>query len=224
MNSEIEKVENYDLDKKREFLKEVVKDISVQYNPKSKSHIFDVHFLLPIVGDSLLYGNCKDKKGFKTYEIKDGRSKVNKTVEVVTTKTTPMDSKHIKLTNRIQHLKEVEGKSNNEISDILNSEGLTPVNGGKWYKSRLSSFYNYSKNTHPKVVRGKKIHPTGSFHYGGIGLCGTDYPRLPIFYLDFRSQTLPERSCQFLHITNSLFCFGALYATTMIFRFGIIAN
>lgn len=150
MNSELEKVENYDLDKKREFLKDVVKDISVQYNPKSKSHTFDVHFILPIVGDSLLYGNGRDKKGFKTYEIKNGRSKVNKSVEVVTTKTTSMDSKHVELTKRIQHLKEVEGKSNNEISDILNSEGLTPINGGKWYKSRLSSFYNYSKKMVPK--------------------------------------------------------------------------
>jgi len=56
----------------------------------------------------------------------------------------------MKLIERIIFLKEKEGLSLTEISEKLNSEKMFPVNGGKWYKSKLSSFYNYSKKTTPK--------------------------------------------------------------------------
>lgn len=150
MYSELEKVEGYDIDKKRQFLKEVVKNIMVQYIPKTQSHQFDINFLLPIVGDSLLYSDDRNPKGFKTYEIKDGSSKVRTEVGLITQKSTTKNSKHQKLFKMIHHLKEEKGKSLNEISDILNSKGLTPINGGKWYKSKLSSFYKYTKINVPK--------------------------------------------------------------------------
>ena len=54
------------------------------------------------------------------------------------------------LIERIVSLKEIEGKTYNEISQILNNELLKPLNGGKWYKSKVSSFYNYNKRVVPK--------------------------------------------------------------------------
>ena len=56
----------------------------------------------------------------------------------------------MKLVERIISLKEKDGLSLSEISEKLNKEKMYPPNGGKWYKSKLSSFYNYSKKTIPK--------------------------------------------------------------------------
>jgi len=56
----------------------------------------------------------------------------------------------MKVLERIIYLKEKEGLSLSQISEKLNDEKLLPPKGGKWYKSKLSSFYNYSKSNLPK--------------------------------------------------------------------------
>jgi len=37
-----------------------------------------------------------------------------------------------------------------QTCDFLNKNGLNPINGGKWYKSKLSSFYKTNRETSPK--------------------------------------------------------------------------
>jgi len=56
----------------------------------------------------------------------------------------------MKVLERIIYLKEKEGLSLSQISEKLNDEKLLPPKGGKWYNSKLSSFYNYSKSNLPK--------------------------------------------------------------------------
>jgi DNA-binding transcriptional MocR family regulator len=51
MSKDLEKVKEYPLEKKREFLLDVLKEIQVQYNPTTQSHKLDIRFLLPLVGD-----------------------------------------------------------------------------------------------------------------------------------------------------------------------------
>ncbi len=150
INENLEEVETFSFEKQREFLLDTINKIDIKYDPKKKSHQLDIKFKLPIVGDSLNYTGVVDKNGFKEYQIKEGKSVIKSEMGLVTHKSTQTDSKKMKLIERIISLKEKEGLSLNEISDKLNNEKVFPPNGGKWYKSKLSSFYNYSKKTIPK--------------------------------------------------------------------------
>ena len=150
VNENLEEVETLPFEKQREFLLDTINKIDIKYDPKKKSHQLDIKFKLPIVGDSLNYTGVVDKNGFKEYQIKEGKSVFKSEMGLVTHKSTQTDSKKMKLVERIVLLKEKEGLSLNEISEKLNQEKLFPPNGGKWYKSKLSSFYNYSKKSTPK--------------------------------------------------------------------------
>jgi hypothetical protein len=150
VNEIIDEKELLSLDKKRIFLQETINKIEIEYNKKNQSHILDINFKLPIIGDSLNYTGKVDKNGFKEYRILEGSSKYNTEIGINNTKSTTSNPKRIKILDRISQLKEKEGLSLNEISEILNKEKLYPLNGGKWYKSKLSSFYNYSKQSSPK--------------------------------------------------------------------------
>jgi len=150
MNKELEKVENFSLEKKREFLKAILKEIQVQYVESTQSHRIKIQFLLPLVGDSILYGIEKDEWGFTTYELKDGSTIFETELDSFVPNTSKNQSYKKKLLDRIYDLKENKGLSLNQISETLNSEGLKPLNKGKWYKSKLSSFYNYNRTSLPK--------------------------------------------------------------------------
>ena len=150
VNENLENVETLTFDKQREFLHDTINKIDIKYDPKKKSHQLDIRFKLPIVGDSLNYTGVIDKNGFKEYQIKEGISVLKSEMGLVTHKSTQTDSPKMKMIERIISLKEKDGLSLSEISEKLNMEKMFPPNGGKWYKSKLSSFYNYSKKTIPK--------------------------------------------------------------------------
>jgi DNA-binding transcriptional MerR regulator len=150
VNETIDEKDKISFEKKRIFLKDTINKIEIQYNNTNQSHVLDIDFKLPIVGDRLNYTGRVDEKGFKEYTIENGKSKFHTEIGVITSKTTLLDPKRMKVLERIVHLKEKEGLSLSEISEILNNEKLLPPQGGKWYKSKLSSFYNYSKSYLPK--------------------------------------------------------------------------
>lgn len=150
MSLELEKIKNYSLEKKREFLKDILNEIKVQYVESTQSHRIEIKFSLPLVGDSILYGIEKDEWGFKTYELKDGFTTFETKLDSFVPNTLKNQSYKNKLLNRIFDLKEKQGLSLEKISETLDSEGLRPLNKGKWYKSKLSSFYNYNRKYLPK--------------------------------------------------------------------------
>lgn len=150
MNSEIEKVRDYPLEKKREFLFDVIKDIQIMYDSNNQSHKIDIKFLLPLVGDEILYDLEIDEKGFKTYEVKNGVTIYQTELDSKVPNTSKNQSYKDLLLKRVIELREKENLSFDSITEILNSEGLKPMNGGNWYKSRVSSFYNYNKENLPK--------------------------------------------------------------------------
>jgi DNA invertase Pin-like site-specific DNA recombinase len=150
MNKEIEKIKDYPLEKKREFLFDVIKDIQIKYNPTNQSHLIDINFLLPLVGDEIIYNVERDERGFKTYTVKDGNKIYQTELDSNVPNTSKNQSYKDNLIEKVMFLREEQNQSFEKISEILNSEGLKPMNGGNWYKSRVSSFYNYNKNLHPK--------------------------------------------------------------------------
>ena len=150
MSKDLEKVKEYPLEKKREFLLDVLKEIQVQYNPTTQSHKLDIRFLLPLVGDEILYDVDKDEKGFRKYQVREGVTVYQTELDSVLSYTSKNQSYKDKLTERVIYLREVEGLSYEKIIQVLNSEGLKPMNGENWYKSRISSFYNYNRKQLPK--------------------------------------------------------------------------
>ena len=150
MGKDLEKVKEYPLEKKREFLLDVLKEIQVQYNPTTQSHKLDIRFLLPLVGDEILYDVDKDEKGFRKYQVREGVTVYQTELDSVLSYTSKNQSYKDKLTERVIYLREVEGLSYEKIIQVLNSEGLKPMNGENWYKSRISSFYNYNRKQLPK--------------------------------------------------------------------------
>ena len=66
---------------------------------KSKIEIFSL-----FIGDSPLYGSERNKNGFKTYQIKNGRSKMKTESKLITPKTFTDDSVHGELYQRIHQL------------------------------------------------------------------------------------------------------------------------
>ena len=150
MSKDLEKVKEYPLEKKREFLLDVLKEIQVQYNPTTQSHKLDIRFLLPLVGDEILYDVDKDEKGFRKYQVREGVTVYQTELDSVLSYTSKNQCYKDKLTERVIYLREVEGLSYEKIIQVLNSEGLKPMNGENWYKSRISSFYNYNRKQLPK--------------------------------------------------------------------------
>lgn len=151
MSEEIEEVRDYDTDKKREFLHQFIESISVKYLNSKQSHQLDFKFKIPIVGDTIQYSGVTDKRGNKSYDLIEGSK--NLKFEI------PINRKHKNLRKpkeREEIIKSIvscieeNGMSLQQTCDFLNKNGLTPIGGGKWYKSKLSSFYKTNRETSPK--------------------------------------------------------------------------
>jgi hypothetical protein len=89
--------------------------------------------------------------GNKSYDLIEGRKDLNFEL--------PINRKHKNLRKpkeREEIIKtivsciEENGMSLQQTCDFLNKNGLNPINGGKWYKSKLSSFYKTNRETSPK--------------------------------------------------------------------------
>ena len=151
MSEKIEEVRDYDIQKKREFLHQFIESISVKYLGSKQSHQLDFKFKIPIVGDTIQYTGTTDKMGNKSYDLIEGRKDLNFEL--------PINRKHKNLRKpkeREEIIKtivsciEENGMSLQQTCDFLNKNGLNPSNGGKWYKSKLSSFYKTNRETSPK--------------------------------------------------------------------------
>ena len=145
MNKELEKVPNYDLSKKTNFLRENVERIEVRYDSSSKSHKMDISFNKPIIGDKMLYKNSKDDKGFKDYEIISGYKNIELDVPIDEKRNTLSSNDRIKLNSLILELKEKRSLSHSEVCNELNKRGVRTPTNKKWDKPKLSSYFNYIK-------------------------------------------------------------------------------
>lgn len=145
MNKELEKVPNYDLSKKTNFLRENVERIEVRYDSSSKSHKMDISFNKPIIGDKMLYKKSKDDKGFKDYEIISGYKNIVVDVPIDEKRNTLSSNDRIKLNSLLLELKEKRNLSHSEVCDELNKREVRTPTNKKWDKPKLSSYYNYIK-------------------------------------------------------------------------------
>lgn len=140
MFQEIEDVRTFSLEKKREFLREYISKINVEYLEREKSHKLYFQFRFPIVDDSITYlGN--DKTGKKIYRVEDGKSKYSIKIQLSNSyRIKQPEELRNKLHERIMELRDVESLSLNEVSSTLNNEGYKTPTNKLWNKSSLSLF------------------------------------------------------------------------------------
>ena len=151
MSNEIDEIKEYNTVQKKEFLHQVIDSIKVRYIESEQSHQLDFKFRIPIVGDSIQYSGIRDKRGYKSYDVIDGNQNLRLDIPINRkhkNKRKPKERKQIMKT--IISCLEENGMSLQQTCDFLNKNGLTPINGGKWYKSKLSSFYKTNRELSPK--------------------------------------------------------------------------
>jgi len=142
---EIESVQNYTLQKKRDFLKEYIRKIDVEYLNDEKSHKLTFEFKYPIVDDILTqYGI--DKDGKRTYQIKGGLKKSTFKLHLKNTYNSKLnDEDNNKLNKMISELRVEKSLSLNEVSRLLNKEGYRTPTNKEWNKSSLSLYIKRMK-------------------------------------------------------------------------------
>ncbi|WP_036380422.1 recombinase family protein [Muricauda sp. MAR_2010_75] len=141
----LDDVPNFDNSKKRTFLKDYVESIKVNYNPNIQSHELDISFLKPIIGDTIIYKEGKDEKGFKRYDIEEGENNLEVIIPTSTKRNRISKKDREKLNNHIYELKIKNGLSHSEVCEELNNLGLRTPTNKIWDKPKFSSYYNYIK-------------------------------------------------------------------------------
>lgn len=137
---QIESVNSFSLEKKREFIKEYLNRINVEYLVKEQSHKFEFDFKYPIVNDSITSLDTK-QSGKKVYRIEDGISKYSVRIQFDNSyKPKKSEGERNNLNQRISELRVDESNSLSKVSSILNKEGYRTPTNREWNKSNLSIF------------------------------------------------------------------------------------
>lgn len=131
---------------------EGLQEVGVIYDEKIKSHLLDIFFRYPSVGDVFQYdiSGEKDDKGFKKYNITDGITNKLLEVPLVNYRKKQNEKTRDKLNSIIIELKEEKGYSLQEICNELNGLNLRTPTKKKWDKPKLSSYYKNLKEKVPK--------------------------------------------------------------------------
>ncbi|MDA8565176.1 recombinase family protein [Schleiferiaceae bacterium] len=138
MYLEIDSVLDYPLEKKKEFLKDYLKVIDVEYLTNEKSHRLNFVFKYPIIDDKLTKLG-KDKKGMTTYQIEDGmKSSTYKLKLKPTHKSKVSTEEREELNQLISNLRIEKSLSLNQICKEINDRGFRTPTNKEWNKSLLS--------------------------------------------------------------------------------------
>lgn len=147
MYLEIDSVEKMSLEKKREFLREYIRKIYVEYIPKTQSHKFDFEFKYPLIEDEFVYekdsdGNYKTEElKFKMYKIKEGKFNTSFDLPHRKTISTRLSGdERDKLNSLISELRVEKSLTLNQICEELNSKGYRTPTNKIWDKPKLSSY------------------------------------------------------------------------------------
>ena len=151
MNKNLEKVGKYTKKQKTEFIKENVEHIKVRYEPDLKSHLLDIEFTKPIIGDKIIYSGEKDERGFKDYDLVSGVKNLNIEIPLQSGRKRISREEQDELNSIILKLKS-DGLSHQEVCDYLNDKGVRTPSNLVWDKPKFSSYYNYIKR---KIILGK---------------------------------------------------------------------
>ena len=145
MYLEVDSLENLPLKKQREFVRNYLKKIDVEYIPKSQSHKFSLKFKYPIVEDNIKIEEKDKKSGRRKYEVVDGSTISNHRIKLPSQRSVMSDDDKEVLNNKIVELRVEKSLSLNQVCEELNSLGITTPRKKKWEKSKLSSYIKNMK-------------------------------------------------------------------------------
>lgn len=152
MSKELDTIKTSSKETQRDFIKENVQEIDVEFDKNTKSHKLNMKFRYPIVGDMFDYLSTgeKDVNGFKKYEITDGGYDKFIELPLVNNRKKKDGENRDKLNMEIVKLIETEGLSLRLTCNELNRKKLYTPTNKKWNKSNLSSHYKNLKGKVPK--------------------------------------------------------------------------
>lgn len=136
MGSDIEKMNKWSFEKKKDKLNKFLSSIEVSYSSKTDKHNLMFNFKLPIVDDILIWNDKTDKK--KGYQIKNGKKSKRILFKNDYTHTIKVNKK--KLLKIMLELKSKE-MSYSEISDYLNQEKLKSLRGNSWTRQLVRKYF-----------------------------------------------------------------------------------
>ena len=137
MGDDIDKMRVLSLEEKKQKLNQFIKRIIVKYDSNKQTHKLKFEFHLPIVDDSIIYNDKKDKS--KGYKIQKGN--LNLTISHQNDHTyKPTESKKSLVVNIMGLLN--EGLGYTEISTYLNDLEIKTIRGRLWTRQSVRRFYN----------------------------------------------------------------------------------
>lgn len=140
MYLEINGITNLSLEKRKDFLKEYIQRVNVEYLENEQSHKFEFEFKYPIINDTMSQEGV-DSSGRKVYRIEGGTNRTSMKIGFDNSYK-PKQSLDIreKLNKRISELRVEDSFSLSLVSSVLNSEGFRTPTNKEWNKSNLSIY------------------------------------------------------------------------------------
>ncbi|MBM3454653.1 MAG: recombinase family protein [Bacteroidetes bacterium] len=140
MYLEIDKVTTLPLEKRKNFLKEYLERVYVEYLESEQSHKFEFEFKYPIINDTMSQEGV-DSSGRRVYRIEGGTSRTSMKIGFENTYK-PKQSSDLRerLNKRISELRVEHSFSLSKVSTVLNNEGFRTSTKKEWNKSNLSIY------------------------------------------------------------------------------------
>ena len=148
MSTEIKSIKTKPKDYQRNWIRQFIRSISVEYDDKTKSHNLDINFHVGLVNDTY-ERKGRDNKGDLMYDIIEGKRTMKLTHQWVK-RTEYIDENYLK--NTIVKINELRNKgySNTQICDNLNKNKIKTVRKQLWNKGSLIKFRN--KYITPEII------------------------------------------------------------------------
>ncbi|MBT6815115.1 MAG: hypothetical protein HOA49_01770 [Flavobacteriales bacterium] len=141
MNREIDEMKDWSFDDKKEKLNKFLDSISVVYDNKVDKHRLSLDFNLPIVDDTIVYKDFKEKT--KGYKIKKGKDKVTISYKSDWKQQQQTEEKK-RILIEIRRLLQ-DGLGYGEVSEYLNKNNIKTISRNKkWSRQLVRYFYKYN--------------------------------------------------------------------------------
>lgn len=140
MSKDVKSIKSKPKDYQRNWIRQFIRSISVEYNDNTQSHSLDIDFHVGLVNDT--YKRIgRDDRGDLIYDIIEGKRSMKLNHKWVK-RTEFIDEYYLKNTiKKIQRLKS-KGFTNDEICKNLNENKIRTIRHKLWNKSNLIKFKN----------------------------------------------------------------------------------
>ena len=140
MSKDIKSIKTKPKEYQRNWIRQFIRSISVEYDDKTKSHNLKINFHVGLVNDTY-EKKGRDERGDLIYDIIEGKRNMKLTHKWVK-RTERIDEKYLENTIIQIKLLKSKGFSNIQICENLNEQGVKTIRNRLWNKGSLIKFRN----------------------------------------------------------------------------------